>query len=341
VRELQIRVGGRWLSVEALYGDVTMSTVWPGGSDELTWSMGSRPLRKFRGRELVQAYHGPVCVWCGVLNEPDPSQDQQAARGLWRRGDDFYALDGSGNATTTPDTAVDQAITRGLEWTRPASISSSAVDYDITQGPVSLSTLLDAWAIANGQRWWVTPAGELLGVADDTAPTWQTFPLDTGLGYALDHYASTLVGRYQTSTGYATSIRTNTAAETDHGHQEQDVDLTPRGVLTATKANTVLDNLLALGAAVPAYTTGIDAAYGEVLTRGGTPVAPELVYSGPLVRVHGGVDLAQRKNSALYLDVQVGRTQLADGVLTISPMQLTGDTLLDQLTAAVTRRKGA
>jgi hypothetical protein len=210
-----------------------------------------------------------------------------------------------------------------------------------SQGPVSLSTLLDAWAIANGQRWWVTPAGELLGVADDTAPTWQTFPLDTGLGYALDHYASTLVGRYQTSTGYATSIRTNTAAETDHGHQEQDVDLTPRGVLTATKANTVLDNLLALGAAVPAYTTGIDAAYGEVLTRGGTPVAPELVYSGPLVRVHGGVDLAQRKNSALYLDVQVGRTQLADGVLTISPMQLTGDTLLDQLTAAVTRRKGA
>jgi hypothetical protein len=340
MRSLQIRVGGRWLSVDALYGDVAMSTVWPGGSDELTWSMGSRPLRKFRGRELVQAYRGPVCVWCGVLNEPDPSQDQQAARGLWRRGDDFEALDGAGNATTVPDTAVDQAIIRGLEWTRPASISNTAVDYDITQGPVTLSVLLDAWATANGKRWWVTPAGELLGVVDDTTPTWQTFPLDTGLGYALDNYASTLVGRYQTSTGYATSIRTNTQAETDHGHQEQVVDLTPRGVLTATKANTVLDNLLALGRAVPAYTTGIDAAYGEILTRGGTPVAPESVYAGPLVRVHGGIDLVQRKNSALYLDVQIGRTQLAGGELTISPMQLTGDTLADQLTKAVTKRKG-
>lgn len=341
MRELQIRIGGRWLAVEGLYGQVEMSTVWPGGSDELTWEMGSRPLRKFRGGQLVQAYHGPVCVWSGVHNEPDPSQDQQAARGLWRHGDGFEALDGSGNATTVPDTAIDQAISRGLLWTRSASISSSAVDYDISQGPVSITTLLDAWATANTKRWWVTPAGEVLGVTDDSTPTWQTFPLDTGLGYDLGNYASTLVGRYQTSTGYATSIRTNTQAETDHGHQEQIVDLTPRGLLTATKANNTLDSLLALGKAVPAYTTGIEAAYGEVLTRGGTPVSPELVYAGPVVRVHGGVDLVQRKNSALYLDVQIGRTQLADGVLTISPMQVTGDTLADQLTAAINKTKGA
>lgn len=341
MRNLQISVGGRWLAGEGLYGDISMSTVWPGGSEELSWSMGSRPLRKFRGRELVKAFYGPVCVWCGVLNEPDPSQDQQAARGLWRRGDDFEALDGSLNATTVPDTAIDQAISRGLEWTRPASISSSAVDYDISQGPATLSVLLDAWATANSSRWWVNPAGEVLSKTDDTSPIWQTYPLDTGLGYSLDTYASTLVGRYQTSTGYATSIRTDTQAETDHGHQEQLVDLTPRGVLTATKANNTLDSLLSLGKAIPAYTSGVEASYGEILNRGGTPIALELIYAGPLVRVHGGVDLAQRKNSALYLDVQAGRTQLSEGVITISPMQFTGDNLADQLTAALTKRKGA
>lgn len=338
MRALQIRVGGRWLATEVHYGDVEMSTVWPGGSDDLTWSMGSVPRRRFPGGQLVEGFYGPVRVWAGIHNEPDPSQDQQAAQGLWRQGDNFDAIDGSGNATTVPNTAVDQAISRGLLWTRPATISSSAQDIDITQGPVSLSTLLDSWATTAGKRWWVNPAGELLGVSDDPAAVWQTFPLDTGLGYDLGNYASTLIGRYQTSSGYATAVRTDSAAEGEHGHKEQIVDLTPRGVITAGKANIVLDNLLGFGAAVPAYTAGVEAAYGEILSRGGSPVSGELVYAGPWLRVHGGVDLAQRKNSALYLDVQIGRTQLTAGVLTISPMQLTGDTLVDQLAAAVNKR---
>lgn len=316
-----------------------MSTVWPGGSDELTWVMGSRPLRRFSGGELVQGYLGPVCVWSGTLNEPDPSQDQQAAQGLWRQGDAFDALDSGGNATTVPDTAIDQAISRGLLWARPFTIASTTVDVDVTQGPVSVSALLDEWSKGNNKRWWVTPSGNVIGVADSAAPLWQTFPLDSSLGYDLASYASTLVGRLKTSGGYATEIRTDTVAEAAHGHKEQIVDLTPRGVITAGQADIVLDNLLAFGAAVPAYTKTLQVAYGEILNRGGAPAALENVYAGPYVRVMGGVDLAQRRNSAMYLDVQIGRTQLSEGTLTISPMQLTGDTLADQLAEAVNKRR--
>lgn len=336
---LEVRIGGRVLSMEGLYGDVEMATVWPGGSDTLTWTAGTRNRRRFPGGQLAQAFLGPYCVWSGIHNEPDPAQEQQAARGLWRQGDDFEALDGSGNATKVPDTAIDQAITRGLLWTRPASISSSAVDVDTTQGPVSVSAVLDAWAEGNGKRWWVTPDQRVLGVTDSSTPSWITFPLDSSLGYDLGNYASTLLGRYQTSTGYATATRTDSVAEAIHGHKEQLVDLTPRGVLTSTKANTILDSLLSYGAAVPAFTSTIETAYGEILDRSGAPVAPETVYAGPYLRIYGATDLAQRRNSAMYLDAQIGRTQVSGGVLTISPMQLTGDTLVDQLAEALNRKR--
>jgi hypothetical protein len=40
--QLEVNVAGRWLSMESFYGDVSMSTVWPGGSDELSWTPETR-----------------------------------------------------------------------------------------------------------------------------------------------------------------------------------------------------------------------------------------------------------------------------------------------------------
>lgn len=325
-------VNGRFLTFTSFPGDIEMSTVWPGGSDQLSWTENSRSSQRFSGGELAEGMFGPVPVWAGNLTEPDPSQDQLSAQGAWREADNYVALDGSGNATKVPDTAVDQAISRGLHWTRPASISSTAVDIDVSQGPVTVGSLLDSWTNQSGQRWGVNVWRQVYAKADDTAPTYQMYPLNGGLGFDLTNYSDTLVGRYFNGTSYLTTTRT---AAVSHGHKETIVDLTPRGTLTLAKANAILDNLLSLGVAVPAWTTGIEMAYGELLNSGGVPVALETVQAGKLLRIHGGFELAQRLNGALYIDILIGRTQLAEGLVTISPMQLAGDTLADLLVKAL------
>lgn len=327
---LQIQVAGQWLSTETLYGDVEMSTIWPGGSDQLSWTPGALSAYRYRGGEDVRAYLGPVCVWCGSLLEPDPSQEQLTATGAFREAAGFAALD-SGVATDIPDDAIDRAIGAGLRWTRPASIKSTSIKIDISQGPVFLDTLLDTWAANNVSRWGVDTQRNVYGKTDDNFPTYSTSSLNGGLGYALDGYASTLIGRFfSTDTSdYDTVTVTDAQAEADHGHVEQVVDLTPRGPLSVSTATDLLQSLLDLGAAVPRWTSGMEFAYGEILTPGGTPVALETVAAGHVLRVHGGFDLAQRLNGQMYLDVPIGRTNLSDGTLKVDPAQLAVRTLAD------------
>lgn len=335
---LEITIDGRWISQVAPYGDINMSTIWPGGSDQLSWTPGTPRGWRFKGGTIVKAWYGPVCVWSGTLNEPDPSQEDMAAQGLYRLADNYFALDGSGNATTVPNTAIDTAIAAGLPWTRPASVSSSAVLYDISGGPAKLSELLDAYATQNNESWGVTPQGAVYRKTAPTTPSFATMPLSGGLGYALDNFASTLRGRYFNGTSYATATVTNTTAQAQHGHVEAVVDLTPRGTLTLAQAQNILSSLLALTYANPSWTSDIELAYGELLSLGGTALALETATAGTLMRVPGGYDLTHRQNALLYTDVPIGRTQLAGGTLTLSPAKLVTDNLADILTAAVNKK---
>lgn len=326
--QLEIIIDGKWQSMETLVGDVNMSTIWPGGSDLLSWTP-MLSFSRFHGGEDVTGRYGGVPVWRGHLLEPDPSQDQLSATGAWRESD-IAALDGTGTATKVPDTAIDQAIARGLDWTRPASLQSSNVGIDISQGPVSVATLLDTMASGQTSRWGVDPYRQVYKVDDPTAPSYQTLPLAGGLGYALDNYASTLIGRYLDST--TSTYKTVTVSVTPtHGYVEDIIDLTPRGSRSSTQASDILTNMLAKDRAVPQWTKPLEVAYGELLSMGGVPVALETVAAGEMIRVNGGFELAQRLNGAMYIDILIGRTELSDGTLTISPMQLAARNLTDFL----------
>jgi hypothetical protein len=327
--KLEITVSGRWLSQESKYGDVTMSTIWPGGSDEVTWVPAVRPVRRWTGGEDVRVYYAGVPVWAGKLVEPDPSQEELTATGAFREGEGFAALDNTGAANKVPDTSVDQAIIRGLNWTRPTSLQSSTVGLDITQGPVSVSTLLDTMASGQSSRWGVDPFRQVYKVDDPGAPAFQTLPLEGGLGYALDNYGSTLIGRYldSVSSTYKTETVSDAIIAGQHTYVERIVDLTPRGGRTAAQANSILTNMLAKDRGIPQWTKAIEVAYGELVNMGGVPVALETVAAGELLRVNGGFELAQRLNGLMYVDMLIGRTELADGTLTISPVQFASRTL--------------
>lgn len=337
---IEIAVDGRWLTLECMYGDIEMSTVWPGGSDELSWALGTQPTRRFRGGELVSGHIGGSCVWSGSLLEPDESQDRMTAQGAWREADGYMALTSGGLATAVPDTAIDQAIARGLKWTRPISISSAATELDVSSGPARLGALLDAYAENSAKRWSVTPGRIVSAAADPTVPTYQTLPLDGGLGYALDNYASQLFGRYVNSAGgaLATTSSTDATADNLHGHREDVVDLTPKGPISTARAQAILAGLLATGRSTPKWTASIDLAYGELLNMGGVPVALETVAAGSVVRIHGGFELAQRLNGAMFIDVLIGQTDLSAGNLTLQPMQVATRTFVDALAAAMSKK---
>lgn len=340
--DIQITISGRWLTLEALPGDIEMSTIWPGGSEELSWTVGSQTARRYTGGEPVLGYYGGVPFFNGTLVEPDPSQDNLTAQGLWHLGDYFsaFAAGSPSPATTIPDTAIDQAISRGLDWTRPASISSAAATVDISQGPVTVGQLLDMYCDNTALRWGVDPYGQVFTTADPTTPSFQTLPLDGGLGYSLDNYASDLYGRFVNAAGvFGTAARSDANARLLHGQVEAVVDLTSRGPLTSTSAGTILANLLALGRSNPSWTADIEFTYGEILTMGGTAAALETVAAGDLLRVHGGFELAMRQNGAMYIDVMIGQTNLANGTLTVKPFQRATRTYQDFVTESIERRK--
>jgi hypothetical protein len=332
--KLEITVNGRWLSQESKYGDVAMSTIWPGGSDEVTWTPAVRPVKRWAGGEDVRVYYAGTPVWAGKLVEPDPSQTELTATGAFREGENFAALDATGAAEKAPDVAIDRAIIRGLNWTRPNSIQATAVGIDLNQGPVSVATLLDTQTTGQTVRWGVDPLRQVYTVADPTSPVFQTLPIEGGFGYALDNYASTLIGRYldATTSTYKTRTITDPVAEALHGDVERIIDLTPRGSRTTTQADDILTNMLAKDRAIPQWTKGVEAVYGEILNMGGVPVALETVAAGEMLRVNGGFELAQRLNGAMYIDFVIGRTQLSGGSLTISPIQLAARNLTDALT---------
>lgn len=336
---LEIVIAGRWLSLSTQYGIDEMSTVWPGGSDQVSWTPQTNPALRFTGGEQVDVYYGGDCVWSGNLSEPDASQEQLTAVGAWYLAQKYVALDGSGDATAEPDTAIDQGIVRGLTWTRPVSIDSSDVAIDISQGPVLLSTLLDTFADANNVRWGVTANRQVSAIGDDTVPTYQTLPMAGGLGYALDNYASTLIGRHLNLSGvFVTSVVTDTAAEALHGHAEDVIDMTPLGEISGVTASAILTNILAKGRSTPQWTEPIILSYGDILNMGGNPVALETVAAGRLLRVRGSYELSQRRNGHAFVDVPMGRTSLAGGVLTVTPAQTTVRTIADLAQAAVSRK---
>jgi hypothetical protein len=134
---------------------------------------------------------------------------------------------------------------------------------------------------------------------------------------------------------YKTETVTDPVAEGLHGDVERIIDLTPRGSRTAAQANSILSSMLAKDRAIPQWTRTIDVAYGELLNMGGAAVALETVAAGSMLRVNGGFELPQRLNGLMYVDFVIGRTRLADGTLTITPLQFASRTLLDTLTTAL------
>lgn len=333
----QVVVNGTWLPCIGGVGNLKWSSMWAGGSEEASWSMAlaesfSNP--SLVTGSVVELKFGSQNVWKGILYEPDRSEDgwNFTASGMYDELNGYLCLDSGGDTTSVPDTAIDEAISRGLECSRPTSISSTEfAEGDETDQLNYLGDLMGAWATSQSKRWYVNPDGQILAATDPTDPKWYLKPGSVRLGVTDEDYASDLYIRYLDGPTSFATVHVNDATASATRRREYAVDAINLGVTTSAIATDVGDGLLAKGKARYAWTSDGDVSHYQITTPGGQPACLPLVQAGDMARLYGVTN--PQGIPFQYLDFIIGRVEYEDGADTISiaPMNLAPRTLGDAL----------
>lgn len=291
-------LGGTWLSSlsdSPVWGDLTVEHRWPLGCWEATWSMTTTSRKRppaLTANARTEVFLGSHCIWSGQLTEPDWAGGRFVAQGYCRQGESVPCMTAFGMTTSVPDVAIDNAISaRWVDWLRTASISSTAyavtdtgVTTDATDDLNSLAALLDAYTGDNQLRWGVDPMRRVYAAPDPTTPTWDVSPDTDPMGVSAEVLASTIAARYITN-----AVGDLATMVVGVGGPVVMVDLTSRGQITAAKAQTICQNILAQTAATTGWTNGITVSRAQVM-RGGIHPHLGLVTAGQMVRLLGQRD---------------------------------------------------
>lgn len=319
---IQVRLNGTWLRSIGAWSEMTVTQEWPHGLDSVTWKMKPETRHpKLNGGTLCEVFDNGHRLGPARMTESVGNDGEFAAKGLWSQAQGVYALDGSGNATNTPDTAIDAAISRGaVTWTRPASLS--AVAWGTASEPMLLTELLDKAIGGLGKRWYIDADGAVRAANDPTTPNYVVPHAVAGRGLTLaeDTYFSHIVGTYSSSTvpgTFPTVTVGDAAAATRWGRREALCDLTPMGPITAATATTELTNRLALSGARMGYAESLDLGRGQLTTSGGTAVPLTFPTAGQMVRLMGVTDRTRATGESPVTDVVIARSTYTDGAATV------------------------
>ena len=308
-----IRVGGAWLATVAAWGDLE-ETEGRHGPTEATWGMAlrnrERPSCLKRGAR-VEIYSGAELTWSGSLSEPDWDGRQFAAIGVSRQGEGAQCLNASGDLTTKPNTAIDQAATRGVtDWVRVGNFGNTDLagpEGDSTHDdpePGSVDELLNLWADEQSSQWYVHPDRRLVvRPEDETTPKWLIAPGAGVLGVADDEVTDRVALRYLDST----SGRYRTAfypPATPAGGIERRASVTNRGPMSSTRATSIAQGIWTRAqAGRTGWLNGLELVEGQILTLGGRPANLAKVHTGDTARL---LDTHDPRNGRGYLDFVIG-----------------------------------
>lgn len=337
----QIRVGGIWLQSIGPWGELVRGSLADGGCGDATWSMNLP--QKFahpalRRGKIVEIKRGGQNTYKGVLAAPEVSVDESTGEPTWNftanglsslagsasTKNGYLCLDGSFNATTVPDTAIDAAIGRGLPWQRPSSFSTAAFGTadQITYSSY-LGDLLDAQSqavIPTAKRWGVDENGNAYQAVDPTTPSWYMTPGSGRFGLADDQYASDVWVRYWNGSAFVTAHAQDAVAAANYGTQEYPLDATGKGTLTGTQATNLGAGLIAKGKARLGWTNPLSPSRFQLTTAGGAPAPLWQVKGQQMVRLHGVIN--EQGQPLPYVDFVIGETSFnpATEELVITPV---------------------
>lgn len=331
----QVWVGTLPLATVGGIGGLKYSDAADGGCEQASWTMTLPPGSTHPSLVIGQAARvqvGPASVWCGNVTDIEREGSRWSFSAAGRQADlrDTLALTVALDTTSTPDTAIAFAQSVGVDVTLPASLS--AVPFANADETIAVNTvgdLLNAWSDSVSKRWGVDADARIFATADPTVPTLALAPGTVQVGLADEDYVSQLYGRFQSGPNqYVTAVATDPTATVV---RMQAVDLTPLGVIDMTKANSILQGMLARSKGRYSWTSAVTVTSKQLRTMGGEEVYLPWVKAQTMVRAYG---VLQEQGPPLpYLDYVLGRVERdADAdTLTLSPTNLAARNLGDNL----------
>ena len=242
---------------------LTYSFTCPGGADAMTATVmvpASYRTQLFNPGWQVRITRGGHQVWDGKLDEPVPTSSgwNLTASGTGNRGTDYLAVYTDTWATSEPDEAVNNAISRGMPWINPGIGQPAGAWFGqaVDSGAQTITALLNLICTRGGLTWYVNsqpgglPGDDLNVFPLPTAPNrllMCTSPVPRTLGGDIN----TIWIRYEISAdgtdssgnsvpaAYGLTPVTNAASIAAHGVMETYIDLSDVGVMTAAAAQQV------------------------------------------------------------------------------------------------------
>lgn len=333
----EVRIDGWWMSGIAPWGDLHTSTRLT-GDWQASWSMIRDPRKRLQRHPAlvygaaVEVKIGPATVWVGSLTEPDWDSGEVVALGAPREAEGALSLTATGTMTTKPNTAIDQAISRGaLSWTRPSSsdFGNTAIGQADGAGDLkSVARLLDARAedVDNPIGWRVDRRRVLHAVADDeTDPDWFITPGAGEMGAADDERVDRMFVRFSDSGAGGALATASYPAATPAGGIERGADITGRGQVTATKAGKIAEGIWRKMNGNSGWTNGLSVNRSQVTTPGGIAANLALIKAGDAMRLLGVPD---PRGLAHHVDVVIGETDYdwTAGTIQLNPVGLAART---------------
>jgi hypothetical protein len=275
------------------------------------------------GRKLT-IYAGTSVVWVGTTIAPERGVPWKIkADGLGAAAKNYRA---TGTNPYNLNTAVPNAVTRGLPWTVPSGLPIGDGDANTDQGPPALTVadVLKDVCPGVGFTWWLDLTGLLHVALPPLVPTVLFTSHSPGGGRVLSDYVTDYWVVYLDSSTAANAKVwvSNAAAKAVLPIIEEDLDLTSRGAMTAAQATAAGVARLALyGPRIP-WAGTFSFAPGQVLNLGGTPTDPVFVRPPIMGRlIQTDPDHASDLTYSDFPNMRVGQTEYDDdlGTLNVVP----------------------
>jgi hypothetical protein len=336
---VSIIVGNHWLREHTTPSTIRWSTKAIGGCHEAAFEIDPTvtPPGIDRGA-AVQYRLGMTNVWRGVVDSIN-DQGTVTCIGPWSAASQVSALDSGGAGSLVPNTAVNEARSRGaIAWRMPAAGISAAAVSDGTDGePMLLNELLEAWAVKAGAIVGVDANLDIYAGPASPAASWVVSPHAGARLTVVGDYVSHLWGDYIDTTGAwakAGPVIDQVVADA-WGRREATANLEELGPINSTTATTVLTSMLVNGAARKSVTGTLRLSREQILTPGGEPAPLTMIRGGQRARLLGVGDGTNAAMRTLYTDIVIDQCSFTEGEDEISfdPMGGPAVNLGDILTA--------
>lgn len=318
-----------YLDTLGIVSSLSFDTSFPGGDLAAQWQIAAlNPRMTHRalapGRRIGIPI-GTTTAWLGKLQQPQRG-DVWNCTAVGRIDDAKRYMSfapTTGNALALNET-VDNAITRGLGWTRPATLSTISNATDT--GTITLDDALGQVSDALNQYWQLSRSLALTMSALPSTLTYLLVASDTAGGRTLEDYVTDVYVTYLDWDSYAPTTILRSATSRPFGRVETTLDITNLNEIPLAQAQAAGDAYLAKNGARLRFLGAFTVTRGQLLNPGGVAVDLATVQAGSVIRVLlTDPDTAAGEVALGAVQLVVGQTSydVDSDTLTVTPLDAT------------------